>query len=194
MRNAYSGSTRLLAFPPTIKLSDGGPASRSIPGAMTKKAYSAFADRPLAHLARSLTEGFAFQGENFALHDKPRGEASAHLPPEGRKGAPRQERHSDLPIHLNERLEKKPGRSGCRLRRPPSARSGMTFFARPRTLRRSRTWSSGFCRADWICSARQQAKAVRHQALVSSQDRQARRLPRRPYVQKVTQFAFQLRA
>ena len=44
--------------------------------------YRAFADRPLAHLARSLTEGFAYQGEVFPLHDAPRGEASAHLPPE----------------------------------------------------------------------------------------------------------------
>jgi maltooligosyltrehalose trehalohydrolase len=44
--------------------------------------YRAFADRPLAHLARSLTEGFAYQGEVFPLHDEPRGEASAHLPPE----------------------------------------------------------------------------------------------------------------
>jgi maltooligosyltrehalose trehalohydrolase len=44
--------------------------------------YRAFADKPLAHLARSLTEGFAYQGEVFPLHDAPRGEASAHLPPE----------------------------------------------------------------------------------------------------------------
>jgi maltooligosyltrehalose trehalohydrolase len=44
--------------------------------------YSAFADNPLHHLARALTEGFAFQGENFPLHNKPRGEPSAHLPPE----------------------------------------------------------------------------------------------------------------
>jgi maltooligosyltrehalose trehalohydrolase len=44
--------------------------------------YGSFADKPLAHLARTLTEGFAFQGENFALHSKPRGEPSAHLPPE----------------------------------------------------------------------------------------------------------------
>jgi maltooligosyltrehalose trehalohydrolase len=44
--------------------------------------YRAFVDRPLAHLARSLTEGFAYQGEVFPLHDAPRGEASAHLPPE----------------------------------------------------------------------------------------------------------------
>ena len=44
--------------------------------------YSAFADKPLAYLARSLAEGFAFQGENFSLHDAPRGEPSAHLPPD----------------------------------------------------------------------------------------------------------------
>lgn len=44
--------------------------------------YRAFADRPLQHLARTLTEGFAYQGEVFPLHDKPRGEPSAHLPPE----------------------------------------------------------------------------------------------------------------
>lgn len=44
--------------------------------------YRAFADKPLEHLARSLTEGFAYQGEVFPLHDAPRGEPSAHLPPE----------------------------------------------------------------------------------------------------------------
>jgi maltooligosyltrehalose trehalohydrolase len=44
--------------------------------------YSAFADNPLKHLARSLTEGFAYQGENFSLNDKPRGEPSADLPPD----------------------------------------------------------------------------------------------------------------
>jgi len=44
--------------------------------------YRAFADRPLDHLARSLTEGFAYQGEVFPLHEKPRGAKSAHLPPE----------------------------------------------------------------------------------------------------------------
>ncbi|MET3971944.1 maltooligosyltrehalose trehalohydrolase [Bradyrhizobium sp. i1.4.4] len=44
--------------------------------------YRAFADQPLQHLARSLTEGFAYQGEVFPLHDRPRGEPSAHLPPE----------------------------------------------------------------------------------------------------------------
>jgi maltooligosyltrehalose trehalohydrolase len=44
--------------------------------------YRAFADKPLEHLARSLTEGFAYQGEVFPLNGKPRGEPSAHLPPE----------------------------------------------------------------------------------------------------------------
>jgi maltooligosyltrehalose trehalohydrolase len=44
--------------------------------------YQAFADKPLRHLARSLTEGFAYQGEVFPLHDEPRGQPSAHLPPE----------------------------------------------------------------------------------------------------------------
>lgn len=44
--------------------------------------YRAFADKPLEHLARSLTEGFAYQGEVFPLHDAPRGEPSGHLPPE----------------------------------------------------------------------------------------------------------------
>jgi maltooligosyltrehalose trehalohydrolase len=44
--------------------------------------YRAFADKPLEHLARSLTEGFAYQGEIFPLHNETRGEPSAHLPPE----------------------------------------------------------------------------------------------------------------
>jgi len=44
--------------------------------------YRAFADKPLEHLTRSLTEGFAYQGEIFPLHNEPRGEPSAHLPPE----------------------------------------------------------------------------------------------------------------
>ena len=44
--------------------------------------YRAFADQPLEHLARSLTESFAYQGEVFPLHEKPRGTKSAHLPPE----------------------------------------------------------------------------------------------------------------
>jgi maltooligosyltrehalose trehalohydrolase len=44
--------------------------------------YNAFADKPLEHLARSLTEGFAYQGEVFPPHNKPRGQPSGHLPPE----------------------------------------------------------------------------------------------------------------
>jgi maltooligosyltrehalose trehalohydrolase len=44
--------------------------------------YRAFADQPLNHLGRALAEGFAYQGEIFPLHDKARGERSAHLPPE----------------------------------------------------------------------------------------------------------------
>jgi maltooligosyltrehalose trehalohydrolase len=44
--------------------------------------YNAFVDKPLEHLARSLTEGFAYQGEVFPLHNKPRGQPSRHLPPE----------------------------------------------------------------------------------------------------------------
>jgi maltooligosyltrehalose trehalohydrolase len=44
--------------------------------------YRAFADRPVDHLIRSLTEGFAYQGEGFPLNGKQRGEPSGHLPPE----------------------------------------------------------------------------------------------------------------
>ena len=44
--------------------------------------YAAFADKPLQHFARSLTEGFAYQGETFPPKDEPRGEPSAHLPPD----------------------------------------------------------------------------------------------------------------
>lgn len=44
--------------------------------------YASFADRPVAHLARSLAEGFAYQGEPFpTLDNHPRGEPSGHLPP-----------------------------------------------------------------------------------------------------------------
>lgn len=50
--------------------------------AETEGYYRAFADRPLEHLARSLTESFAYQGEIFPLHNKPRGEPSSHLPPD----------------------------------------------------------------------------------------------------------------
>ncbi len=48
----------------------------------TEGYYAAFEDKPLDHLARTLTEGFAYQGETFALHGKLRGEPSAHLPPD----------------------------------------------------------------------------------------------------------------
>ena len=44
--------------------------------------YRAFADKPLDHLARSLTENFAYQGEIFPLDNKPRGANSTHLPPD----------------------------------------------------------------------------------------------------------------
>jgi hypothetical protein len=44
--------------------------------------YRAFADKPLDHLARSLTENFAYQGEVFPLHNRSRGAKSAHLPPD----------------------------------------------------------------------------------------------------------------
>jgi maltooligosyltrehalose trehalohydrolase len=44
--------------------------------------YESFSDKPAAHLARSLAEGFAYQGEPFkTLDNHPRGEASGHLPP-----------------------------------------------------------------------------------------------------------------
>ncbi|WP_336486120.1 malto-oligosyltrehalose trehalohydrolase [Methylobacterium nigriterrae] len=44
--------------------------------------YESFADRPVEHLARCLSEGFAYQGEPFrTLDNHPRGEPSAHLPP-----------------------------------------------------------------------------------------------------------------
>lgn len=44
--------------------------------------YASFADKPLEHLARSLAEGFAYQGEPFpTLDNHPRGEPSGHLPP-----------------------------------------------------------------------------------------------------------------
>ncbi|RKT44629.1 malto-oligosyltrehalose trehalohydrolase [Thiocapsa rosea] len=45
--------------------------------------YADYADRPLYYLARSLAEGFAFQGEPSAFrHGEPRGEPSAALPPD----------------------------------------------------------------------------------------------------------------
>jgi maltooligosyltrehalose trehalohydrolase len=44
--------------------------------------YADYADRPLYYLARTLAEGFAFQGEPSAFrHGEPRGEPSADLPP-----------------------------------------------------------------------------------------------------------------
>ncbi|MBE9605110.1 malto-oligosyltrehalose trehalohydrolase [Acetobacteraceae bacterium H6797] len=45
--------------------------------------YSDYADDPVASLARALTEGFIYQGEASAHRGgTPRGEVSAHLPPE----------------------------------------------------------------------------------------------------------------
>jgi len=44
--------------------------------------YASFADKPVAHLARCLAQGFAYQGEPFpTLDNHPRGEPSGHLPP-----------------------------------------------------------------------------------------------------------------
>lgn len=44
--------------------------------------YEDYADDPLAHLARCLAEGFAYQGEPSTHRgDEPRGQSSAHLPP-----------------------------------------------------------------------------------------------------------------
>lgn len=44
--------------------------------------YRAFATHPIRQLARVLAEGFAYQGDPSPVHDdRPRGEASAHLPP-----------------------------------------------------------------------------------------------------------------
>ncbi|MBA2667869.1 MAG: malto-oligosyltrehalose trehalohydrolase [Trueperaceae bacterium] len=44
--------------------------------------YADYADRPLEHLARCLSEGFAYQGEPFRQRDgAPRGTPSAELPP-----------------------------------------------------------------------------------------------------------------
>jgi 1,4-alpha-glucan branching enzyme/maltooligosyltrehalose trehalohydrolase len=43
--------------------------------------YADYADAPLVHLGRCLTEGFAYQGEASTYHDgAARGEPSAHLP------------------------------------------------------------------------------------------------------------------
>lgn len=44
--------------------------------------YRAYADKPIAKLARVLSEGFVYQGEPSPIHDgAARGEPSAHLPP-----------------------------------------------------------------------------------------------------------------
>ncbi|MBS7457330.1 malto-oligosyltrehalose trehalohydrolase [Coralloluteibacterium stylophorae] len=42
--------------------------------------YGNYVEEPAAHFARVLGEGFAYQGET-TVHDAPRGERSAHLPP-----------------------------------------------------------------------------------------------------------------
>ncbi|MFC4727283.1 malto-oligosyltrehalose trehalohydrolase [Coralloluteibacterium thermophilus] len=46
----------------------------------TEGYYGNYADDPAGHLARVLGEGFAYQGET-TIHDTPRGEPSAQLPP-----------------------------------------------------------------------------------------------------------------
>lgn len=44
--------------------------------------YRDYADKPMQHLARCLTQGFAYQGEVSAYRQNtPRGDASGHLPP-----------------------------------------------------------------------------------------------------------------
>jgi maltooligosyltrehalose trehalohydrolase len=43
--------------------------------------YRDYADKPLQHLGRALTEGFAYQGEFSKFRDKARGEPSGQLPP-----------------------------------------------------------------------------------------------------------------
>jgi maltooligosyltrehalose trehalohydrolase len=42
--------------------------------------YADYADEPLRHLGRALTEGFAYQGEMSRYRGEPRGELSRHLP------------------------------------------------------------------------------------------------------------------
>jgi len=42
--------------------------------------YADYADQPLRHLGRALTEGFAYQGEMSPYRGEPRGEPSRHLP------------------------------------------------------------------------------------------------------------------
>jgi maltooligosyltrehalose trehalohydrolase len=45
--------------------------------------YADYADSPLAQLGRALAEGFVYQGQTSPFrHGRPRGEPSAHLPPE----------------------------------------------------------------------------------------------------------------
>jgi maltooligosyltrehalose trehalohydrolase len=43
--------------------------------------YEDYAERPLAHLGRALTQGFSYQGERSLRNGKHRGEPSGHLPP-----------------------------------------------------------------------------------------------------------------
>jgi maltooligosyltrehalose trehalohydrolase len=43
--------------------------------------YAAYAQEPAQQLARCLSEGFIFQGENWPLNGEPRGTPSAQLPP-----------------------------------------------------------------------------------------------------------------
>jgi malto-oligosyltrehalose trehalohydrolase len=43
--------------------------------------YADYADEPKRHLGRTLTEGFAYQGELSRYRKAPRGEPSCHLPP-----------------------------------------------------------------------------------------------------------------
>jgi maltooligosyltrehalose trehalohydrolase len=47
----------------------------------TESYYADYADAPARHLARSLAEGFAYQGDHSPFRRKPRGEKSAHLSP-----------------------------------------------------------------------------------------------------------------
>ena len=49
----------------------------------TEAYYADYADKPMDHLGRCLTEGFAYQGESSAFRDHGRrGQASGHLPPQ----------------------------------------------------------------------------------------------------------------
>lgn len=49
--------------------------------AETTTYYGSFAPEPIAHLARILSSGFAFQGQVASSRGMPRGKPSAHLPP-----------------------------------------------------------------------------------------------------------------